>query len=496
MERELERPERLHPRGPTGKPEPAVTAKPRVLMVLPNQRWCGDAQWTIHPYGLCVMLALLKGWCETAFLDAHVDDLDPETFARRVAAFDPDVVGVSVLSDSYRRAGFQACELIKQAAPRATTVMGGVFVTTRPAKAMAHPAVDYGVMGEGEYVFPQLVRHIMGQEPNPPEEGVVFRAADGELVIRPQKTFIEDLDRLPFPDYSVLDFTKYSTEFYHETSAPRAVPYGKMVTSRGCPIGCVFCEVEHIAGRRVRAMSPERVIAEIEQLIADHGIRSIEFLDDQLIGNVHRFRRLLELLIAKDWDLVWNAHNVSVFLLDEALLDLMKAAKCVFTSLAVESGSPRVLKEIIGKPVNIDHAVRLAEHARAIGIDTCGLFVIGFPGETWDEIRATIRLAETLPVDYVKINIAAPFPGTRLYDLAIRTGALPPDFDMDTVAWGKSVMATDQFTPDQLRILRAFEWERINFATPEKRAKLARMMGLTLQEVDAIRRKTIDLKLE
>lgn len=470
------------------------TARPRVLMVLPNQRWCGDAHWTIHPYGLCVMLALLKDWCDTAFLDAHVDNLDQEAFAARVAAFNPDVVAVSVLSDSYRQAGFTACELAKRAAPRAATVMGGVFVTTRPAKAMANPAVDFGVMGEGEYVLPRIVRHVMGQEPELPEEGVVFRR-DGRLVVRPQKTYITDLDALPFPDYSVLDFAKYSTEFYHEPSAPRAVPYGKMVTSRGCPVGCVFCEVEHIAGRKVRAMSPERVIAEVEHLIEHHGIRSIEFLDDQLIGNVRRFKRLLNLLVERDWDLVWNAHNVSVFYLDEELLDLMKAAKCVYTSLAVESGSPRVLKEIIGKPVDIGHAVRMAEHARTIGIDTCGLFVIGFPGETWNEIRATVQLAATLPVDYVKINIAAPFPGTRLHELAVRTGALPADFDMDQVAWGKSVMATDEFTPDQLRILRAFEWDRINFATPEKRAKLARMMGLSEEELDRIRRKTIDLRL-
>lgn len=464
------------------------------MMVLPNQRWCKSAQWTIHPYGLCVILAMLKGWCETTFLDAHLDELSPEEFSRRVKEFDPDIVGVSVLSDSYRQAGFMACELVKAVAPGSVTVMGGVFVTTRPAKAMENTAVDYGVMGEGEYVFPQLVRYIMGEVSEPPVEGLVFRR-DGVLDIRPQKTFIEDLDLLPFPDYSVLDFSRYSNDFYHEPSAPRAVPYGKMVTSRGCPVGCVFCEVEHIAGKRVRAMSPERVIAEVGHLIDTYGIRSIEFLDDQLIGNVRRFKKLLRLLIEKDWDLVWSAHNVSVFLLDEEILDLMKAAKCVYTSLAVESGSPRVLKEIIGKPVKIHHAQRMAQYARKIGIDTCGLFVIGFPGETWDEIRETIRLAETLPVDYVKINIAAPFPGTRLYDLALETGALGPDFDPDAVEWGRSVMRTDQFTPDQLRILRAFEWERINFATPEKRAKLARMMSLGLEDLDKIRRQTIDLKL-
>lgn len=470
--------------------------KPKVLMLLPNQRWSKRrAEWTIHPYGLCVILAILKDFCDIAFLDAHVDDLTPEACGEILRELAPDVVGVSVLSDTYREAGFKACDIAKEYVPKAATIMGGVFVTTRPKKAMGHPTVDYGVMGEGEYIMPEIVRYIMGQRDTLPEEGVVFRK-DGELVIRPQKTFITDLDALPFPDYSVLDFTKYSTTFYKEPSAPRALPYGKMVTSRGCPVGCVFCEVEHIAGKKVRAMSPERVMAEVRWLVDTYGIRSIEFLDDQLIGNVRRFRRLLELLIEADLDLVWCAHNVSVFYLNEEILDLMRKAKCVYTSLAVESASPRVLKDIVGKPVKLEHAKRMASYARKIGFESCGLFVIGFPGETWDEIRATIQFASELEVDYVKLNIAAPFEGTRLHKLAVETGAIRPDFDMDEVEWGRGVMSTSEFTADQLLILRAFEYDRINFGTPERRERLARMMGMTMDEQTAMRRRTIDLKLQ
>jgi len=468
--------------------------KKKFLMIIPNQRWCAGDEWSIHPYGICVMIPLIKDMCHVELLDANVDNLSVEEAEARIGHFAPDLVGVSVLSDSHRESGFLACEAAKRVCPNVITIMGGVFVTTRPERAMSCSAVDYGVIGEGEYVLPKLVSFILGHTSSLPEQGIVFRN-NGRLEIRPQTQFIENLDELPLPDYSVLDFSKYSMEFRKEVSAPRAIPYGKMVTSRGCPVGCCFCEVEYIAGKTIRSMSPERVITEIQWLIDSYGIRWLEFLDDQLLGKVNRFKTILRMMIERDWDLQWSAHNVSVFFLDEEILDLMKASKCLFTSLAIESGSERVLREIIRKPVKLDHARRMADYARKIGLDTCGLFVIGFPGETWDEIRQTIKLAEDIGFDYVKINIAAPFQGTKLYDLAKETNSFIPGLDLDRVGWGEAVISTDEFTADQLRILRAMEWDRINFGTAEKRENIARMMSIPLEELQRIRRKTINLHL-
>ncbi len=472
-----------------------MAPRPRVLMVIPNQRWAfPNTYWSIHPYAVCTLIAMIRDFCQVGFLDANVDDMSLEEFRRRVSDFGPEIMGVSVLSGSYRDAGYRACQVAKELNPQTVTVMGGVFVTADPRRAMLCPQVDYGVIGEGEYVFPELIHYITGRNPEPPAEGVVLRTGR-DLEVRPQRHYIEDLDALPFPDYSLLDFRKYSTEFKHTVDAPRRIPYGKIITSRGCPIGCVFCEVEHIAGKRTRSKSPGRVIEEIQFMIDHFGIKSVEFLDDQLLHPRRRFKEILRRMIEKDWDLVWNAQNVSVFYLDEEMLELMAASKCAYVSMAVESGSPRVLKEIINKPVDIEHAKKMAAYARKLGMDTCSLYVIGFPGETWDEIRQTIRLAEEIGTDYVKINVAAPFPGTRLFDLARQTGALPPDLDLDRIEWGVSRLNTDQFTADQLNILRAMEWDRINFATREKQEKLARMMSLSLAELQEIRRQTIDLRL-
>ena len=466
----------------------------RILMVVPNQRWSQSMEWSIHPYAVCSLIAMIKDSYEVGFLDANVDNLTPEQAEARIASFAPDIVGVSVLANAYKTSGFAICDMAKRVNPKCTTVMGGVFVTTRPKAAMQCPHLDYAVMGEGEYVFPELIEYIIGRRTAPPEAGVVIRTEDG-LDIRPQETFIQDLDVLPLPDYSLVDYGKYGMNFRRSVDAPRATPYGKITASRGCPIGCIFCQVENISGRRTRFKSPDRVVQEIQDLIDRFGIRAIEFEDDNFLGNIPRAKALFRRMIDKDWDLVWNAMNLSVFFLDEEMLDLMKEAKCQYLSMAIESGSPRVLKEIIHKPVDLAHAKRMAAYARKLGIDTTSLYVIGFPGETWDEIRQTIHFASEIGTDYVKINVATAFPGTKLHALALETNAIDANFDYDDIQWGQAGISTSEFTADQLTILRAMEWERINFASATKRDKIARMMRLSVDELDRIRRDTTNLTL-
>ncbi len=466
----------------------------RIQLVIPNQRWSQSMEWSLHPYAACSLIAMVKDEYEVGFLDANVEDLTVQEAEKRISGFNPDILGVSVLANAYQSSAFKICEIAKGINPETITIIGGVFVTTRPDIALSSSHVDYGIMGEGEYVFLELIKFILGSNDRPPSSGVILREGS-KLSINPQDEFIKDLDALPLPDYSLVDYSKYSMNFRKSVDAPRALPYGKIITSRGCPIGCIFCQVENISGKKTRYKSVDRVIEEIQSLIDNFGIKALEFEDDNLLGKIRRAKKLFKRIAEKNWDLVWNAMNVSVFYLDEEMLDLMKASKCQYLSMAIESGSPRVLKEIIHKPVKLDHAKAMAKYARKIGIDTTALFVIGFPGETWDEIRQTIQFGEDLGTDYVKINVATAFPGTKLHTLALETNSIDPDFDYDNVHWGIAGISTDHFTSDQLTILRAMEWERINFASENKRQKLAKMMGVSIEELETIRRKTINIKL-
>lgn len=469
-----------------------TTPRYKVLLTLPNSKWANANDfWHLHPYSLGLLAAMLDdAHYDIRIVDANLDNLTLDDFEAVIQQWQPDLVGISILSSDFGVIAHQAAQRIKQVSDRMVVVIGGVYATTMPHSVIKDPNVDYAVMGEGEHVFPQLLAYLQSQGERP-TAGIAYREA-GRPVILPQAHFITDLDALPFPDYSKIDFYRYAnTSFKHVIDAPRALPYAKLSTSRGCPIGCTFCQVESIAGRSTRFQSPNRIVDEIEFLVDTYQIRAIDFLDDNFLGNRRRSIGLFEEMIRRNVPVVWNASNVSAFFLSETMLDLMKAAGCVYVSIAIESGVPRVLKEILHKPVNLAHAKKMIAYCRTLGLDTTSLWVIGSPGETWEEIRTSIRVAEEINADYTKLNVAVPYPGTKLYDLAVQGGYLPKDFDLNGLNWGKASLNTEEFQAKEMAILRAFEWERINFTVPEKRKKIAQMMQITEEELKVIRKRTL-----
>ena len=168
----------------------------------------------------------------------------------------------------------------------------------------------------------------------------------------------------------------------------------------------------------------------------------------------------------------------------------MARSGCRYFSVAIESGSPRILKEIIHKPIDHEYARRMIAHARSRGIFVSANFIIGFPTETWAEVRQTIQMAEKLEVDYAKIFSAIPLRHTALWDLCERTHSFKPGFSVEKISWNEGQIVSPHFDPRELTILRAYEWDRINFATEEKRRRVCEMMQISAEELDVLRRET------
>lgn len=463
----------------------------RIMLVIPNQKWYRkEAFWHLHPYALAILASMFdRERYKIKIVDANIDDWTEERFEDEVRSWGPDLVGASVLANEFGVTGHITCECAKRVSRSITTVLGGVYPTTRPNDAIKNPFVDYAIIGEGEYLFPALVRYLEG-DAEFPTEGLAYRE-NGRAVIQERSPFVEPLDALPYPAFELTDYERYAHEsFKHVVDAPRSLPYAKMITSRGCPIGCTFCQVEVISGKITRYQSAQRVVDEMEWLIEKYGVKAIDFLDDNFLGHKGRCREIFSEMIRRKVPVVWNAANVSSWFLNDELLELMKASGCQYVSIAVESGTERVLKHIIKKPVKLPHVKAMVEKVRSLGMDSTTLWVIGSPGETWEEIRETIRVAEWMDADYTKINVATPYPGTELFDMAVAGGYMSAEFDFDDLAWGQATITTEEFDAAELTVLRAFEWDRINFTNPEKRERIARMMGITLDELQDIRRRT------
>lgn len=472
-------------------------AKNKIALCFPNFNWLQANPmylWHMFPDTLCLLAAAVRELCDATIIDANKENLSPEEFQARIADGGFDLVGISVLMDGMSGAGHLAVSLAKRARPGCKTVMGGVYPTMSPAHAMANPELDFVCIGEGEESFPRLIRHLfLGGDM--PDKGFAYRNGN-EVAIQARAPFVEDLDALPAPAYDLVDYGSYTTAYARKTvDGPVALPYVDIVTARGCPQNCSFCQAIHISGRKIRVKSAEKVLEELEYFKERYGIRSFIFMDDNTFTVRQRIDAILQGLIERRYDLPWKSAATPVFRLDEKLLTLMAGSGCRYICVAIESGTPRVLKEVIGKPVDLVHAKKMIALARSLGIFVAANFIIGFPGETWEEIRQTVRVAEELEVDYMKLFSAIPLPHTRLWDICERDGLFAPGFDSYSINWNKGQIRSRHYDDRELTILRAYEWDRINFSTPEKIRKTADMMGVSIAELNAIRRNTRDSAL-
>ncbi|MDR1536252.1 MAG: B12-binding domain-containing radical SAM protein [Planctomycetota bacterium] len=473
-----------------------MSKRPKIALCFPNFAWqVSDAsfQWHMLPHSLCILAAMVRDVCEVDIIDAYKENMSRDGFAERLGSGKYDLVGISVLMDLFSRSGQMAVSLAKKTLPNCVTIMGGVYATMNPGDAMKNPDLDFVCIGEGEEAFPALIRHLfLGGER--PREGFAYRNGE-EVAVQARARFVQDLDNLPPPAYDLIDFSAYANWNQRKTiDDTGALPCVTLFTSRGCPQSCCFCQAAKIAGHRVRAKSPEKVLEEMTFFKNVHGVRSIVFADENLLAIRPRAEAIFKGMIERGLAMPWFS-AVASFNLDEELLALMKESGCVCINPAVESGSPRVLREIIHKPVNLTHTKRIVKAANAMGIFTIANFIVGFPGETWEEIRETLRFAEELEAGYVKIFAAIPLRHTELWEVCERENAFAPGFCSTETSWNQGQIVSPHFDARELTLLRAYEWDRINFSTPEKRARIAERMGVGAAELDAIRRDTRKLAL-
>lgn len=467
--------------------------KEKVILMYPNFRWTDwkeGTAWSPQPTNLCILAGTIEDKYETVIFDGNLDNTSKEDFYELIRRENPQILGISVLTNEYGIAGSVGAKIAKEINPEIKVVMGGVHPTSLPDIVAGDPNIDYAFIGEGEEMFKDLCDFLTGKG-NMPSKGLAFKK-DGKIINTGRTDFIKDLDKLSFPAYHKVDFMRYATRVEREeVGQATEMPYAHIMTSRGCPYGCNFCEVENISGKRPRLRSVKNVTSEIEKLIEDYSVKTILFDDDNLLIDKRRAKDLFQTMIDRKYNLKWNAGSLSVFRLDEELINLMQASGCSFVSCAIETGVQRVMDEIIHKPLKLEYVKKMVERLKKTKIFLSSAWIIGFPNESWDDIRETISFAEELDLDYVKINIATPLPNTALYYQAKENGSLVDGFRFDRHLWSDGWIKTKEFDPHNLKILRAYEWDRINFTNPDKRRKIIKRMNITEERLNEIRKDTL-----
>ena len=469
----------------------------KTLLFLPNSRWFGKRPWMQIPYTAAILTSLLKKDFDFQLLDANSEDLTEEQCLVRLRDLKPDLFLASGLSIEYCQQYTKAFELAKAAHPPCITIFGGVFPTLMPQETMLDTNIDYAFLGHAEDRIAAFLHAVAAadQETLQRSAGICFRDRDGNTVVRPVESYISDVKELVKPDYSLIDSYTYVNHKCQDILNNSADgPNASIVTSFGCPYDCTFCASRTVSGRKIVFRPSEDVLNDIEYFLNNFGTKNFTLIDENFLADRKRVEGILGAFIDRHYNITWQMANVAVCQLDDDLLELMHRSGCTAIAPSIESGCPRVLQDLIGKPLAIhEKAPGMVRKCKELGINVTAHFVIGMPGETWEEIRQTFRYAEQLDVDLVTFHIATPYPKTKLYQIALRGNLLPEGFSFfspEFYGTSRGFITTDEFTPFELMTLRSFEWDRINFSSAEKRRKIARLMNMTEDELDTHRRQT------
>ena len=375
----------------------------------------------VPPLGILYIAAVL----EQQGHEVQVFDVDPDVTpcVEAIAAFDPQVIGLGCYTNTYPKARRLTARL-REACPRAVLVCGGVHATAKPLETIQELRADYLVYAEGERSMAQLVRCLETGDLN----GIgsikgLYYWKDGAVRYNGPPELIDDLDSIPFPARHLLRYAPYL--------APPGMIRGyamervtTIFTSRGCPYPCIYCASHIVQGKKVRRRSSANVIAEIENLVRDYGIRGFYICDDLVTGDRDWMMEFARQLAQKNLGLRW-ACQARVDRVDEDMLRLMKQAGCVQLDFGVESGSDKTLKTM-KKKTSTDKARAAFTLMRRMKLRACATFILGFPGETEEDMEETYRLARAINADYTVFYFLTPYPGTSIYDMALQNGWIDP----------------------------------------------------------------------
>ena len=378
---------------------------------------------TIPGMGVLVLAAVARtrGY-RVHLVDAKAHGTLSEEVAQRIAALKPDYLGLSATTISVNNAA-RIAERVKTLVPGVVTVLGGAHVSAIPERTLAaFPSIDFGIVGEGEVSLFELLARLEAATPVDDVPGLAFRR-DRRVLTNPRAPYIDDLDALPPPAWDLLpDFPhRFQPSLF---SYPRT-PVATLITSRGCPFSCTFCD-RSTSGRKGRMHSVESVVG-LCQMLVDRGVRHITFVDDLFTVRKQRVVDLCRAFLDHGFTFTWSC-NSHPNLLDAETLRLMRRAGCWQIAYGIESGSQRIL-DVVKHEVRIPRMRETLRMTRAAGIRTRGFLMLGHPTEGLDSLAETAAFLRTVELDICQITKFTPYPGTPAYPTVHQQGTFAEDWE-------------------------------------------------------------------
>ena len=411
----------------------------KISLVFPPSIY--QTKQTMPPLGIAWLAAVLREnqFKDVFLIDSVINKYSNEKIIELLKNQGPDIIGLSFGTQS-RLYAFDLIRLIKKDFPSIPIVVGGPHPTLTANDLLQNiPEIDIVVRGEGEYSFLNLIKTIDKRGDLRNVKGISFRNEKGQIVHNLNREPISDLDSLPLPARDLLPI-----DDYRQTIPLSDKICTSMITSRGCPYNCVYCSTSEQWGHKIRQRSPKNVVDEIEYLMKTYKLDGVGFFDDVFTMDKKRVIQICQEIIRRKLNIYWWC-EARANTIDREMVEWMKKAGCEHISMAIESGSNKILKNI-KKAITVEQGIEAAKLIKKAGIKLKVFFMHGLPGETYQDIKKTVFLSRYLEykigVDEATQSLTVVYPGTELEQLAKKLGTLPKDF-----SWSKYYKEERSYPP-------------------------------------------------
>lgn len=373
-----------------------------------------DPYTSLLPVGLGYINAVLRN----RGFESRIANLSASNWKETAALLEserPDILGISQFTHN-RFESLKLAAIAKDVNPACFVVFGGPHATHRAREILAgNRAVDAVVLGEGEETFLDLAACLKAKMTYLDSiRGLAFRHGS-DILLTPSRTPLADLDNLPLPA------AYYDNAF--GVDPRRQLEF--IITSRGCPAACRFCSSPRFWGKTLRFRSPQSIVDEIRFIRDKYGLIYFSIRDDTFTTGRERVMAFCRLLLREKIYILWNCQS-RVNAVDAEMLLMMKRAGCECVQFGVESGSPRMLKEL-GKNITPEQVKAAALAARKAGINLSVYLITGVPNETEEDLNATCRLIDEIKPADGQVSPLAYYPGAALFEKGIAAGAVSGD---------------------------------------------------------------------
>ena len=381
--------------------------------------------------------ALLGGYlisCGYSVLiyDAEIEHWSYEETAEKIKEVNPLLAMVSVsgsnptASTMNMTGAEEILRCLREIAPEIKTVLHGVHPSALPERTLVEEAVDFVCQGEGFHTLPALIDALKSKADKFAIPGLWFRRGD-KICANPRPLVFNDLNALPMPAWNLLPMKKYRAHNWHCLgNIEQRQPYGVVYTSLGCPFKCTFCCINAIFGKPgIRYRHPRNVIAEIDYLVDNFGIRNLKIIDELFGMNEARVGEICDLITSRQYDLnIWAYARIDT--ITPYMLKKMKAAGINWLAYGFESGSRKVLQGV-KKSYQAEQLEDAVKMTNAEGIHIIANFMFGLPDDDYRTMQETLCLALEINAEWGNFYTTMAYPGSRLYDEALEKGWQLPD---------------------------------------------------------------------